>query len=327
MLSGEKILITGAAGLGPFPIAAGLAKNNEVWGLARFSDPAARRKVEAAGIRPFAADLGSGDFEGLPADFTYLLHFAWLRAELPQLEEALRVNVEGAGLILQHCRKAKAALVVSGMGVYSTHTDPMHVYTEADPIGRGVTPYAATSPASKVGVEAVARFCARAFNLPITIARLNTVFGVSDNMSGNYHAKLVASAMDGSPFRVPGDPNPHSTIHTDDMQAQIEPLLGAAGVPALITNWCGDEVITTQHAAAELERIAGKRVTLEVVDIPGAPKGNAADPTRRRSITGPCQVRFTDGLERLYRELSARPDLIGQIPPNARGAALRPASA
>ena len=236
MLSGEKILITGAAGLGPFPIAAGLAKNNEVWGLARFSDPAARRKVEAAGIRPFAADLGSGDFEGLPADFTYLLHFAWLRAELPQLEEALRVNVEGAGLILQHCRKAKAALVVSGMGVYSTHTDPMHVYTEADPIGRGVTPYAATSPASKVGVEAVARFCARAFNLPITIARLNTVFGVSDNMSGNYHAKLVASAMDGSPFRVPGDPNPHSTIHTDDMQAQIEPLLGAAGVPALITN-------------------------------------------------------------------------------------------
>ena len=86
-------------------------------------------------------------------------------------------------------------------------------------------------------------------------------------------------------------------------------------------------MITTQHAAAELERIAGKRVTLEVVDIPGAPKGNAADPTRRRSITGPCQVRFTDGLERLYRELSARPDLIGQIPPNARGAALRPASA
>ena len=323
MLSGEKILITGAAGLGPFPIASGLAKNNEVWGLARFSDPATRRKVEAAGIRPFAADLASGDFEGLPTDFTYLLHFAWLRAELPQLEEALRVNVEGAGLILQHCRKAKAALVVSGMGVYSTHPDSMHAYAESDPIGRGVTPYAATSPASKVGVEAVARFCARAFNLPITIARLNTVFGVSDNMSGNYHAKLVVSAMDGSPFRVPGDPNPHSLIHTDDMQAQIEPLLDAAGAPALITNWCGDEAVTTQRAAAELAAISGREVKLEVVDIPGAPKGNAADPTRRRSITGPCQVSFSEGLKRLYDDLAARPDLTSQVPTDARGAALR----
>jgi hypothetical protein len=31
MISGEKILITGAAGLGPFPIARHLAKENEVW--------------------------------------------------------------------------------------------------------------------------------------------------------------------------------------------------------------------------------------------------------------------------------------------------------
>jgi nucleoside-diphosphate-sugar epimerase len=38
MISGEKILITGAAGLGPFPIARRLAKDNEVWGLARFGD-------------------------------------------------------------------------------------------------------------------------------------------------------------------------------------------------------------------------------------------------------------------------------------------------
>jgi nucleoside-diphosphate-sugar epimerase len=306
MLSGEKILVTGAAGLGPFPIASQLAKDNEVWGLARFGDPAARRKVEDAGIKAFAADLGSGDFDGLPTDFTYLLHFAWLRAELPQLEEALRVNVEGAGLILKHCQKAKAALVISGMGVYSPHPDPMHLYTESDPICRGATPYAATSPASKVGVEAVARFCARAFNLPITIARLNTVFGVSDNLSGNYHARLVTSAFQDQPFRVPGDPNPHSPIHTDDMKDQIEALLGSAGVPALITNWGGDEVVTTQMAAQELERLTGKTAKLEVVAVPGAPQGNATDATRRRSITGPCKVSFKDGLARLHADLAAR---------------------
>ena len=309
MLSGEKILVTGVAGLGPFPIASMLAKNNEVWGLARFGDAATRRKVEAAGIRAFSADLGSGQFDGLPNNFTYLLHFAWRRAELAQLEDAIRVNVEGSGLILQHCRKAKAALVISSMGVYSTNEDPMYTYTETDPIGRGSTPYAATSPATKVGLEGVARFCARAFNLPVTIARLNTVFGIADHLSGNYHARLIQSVRAGESFPVPGDPNPHSPLHTDDMQSQVEALLGEAGVPALTTNWCGDEVVTTQNAAKQIERLSGLPAMLKIVKTPGAPQGNAANPTRRRSITGPCNVSFSAGLERLYHALSESPPI------------------
>ena len=41
MLRGEKILITGPAGRIANGIAKTLAPNNEVWGIARFSDPAA----------------------------------------------------------------------------------------------------------------------------------------------------------------------------------------------------------------------------------------------------------------------------------------------
>ena len=59
-----------------------------------------------------------------------------MRAPLAQLEQAIRVNVEGTGLLLQHCRKAKAALIVSSQGVYSPHPDPMHLYAETDPVGR-----------------------------------------------------------------------------------------------------------------------------------------------------------------------------------------------
>ena len=57
MLSGEKILITGAAGRVAFPIARELAKNNEVHGMARFADPADRDKLRQAGI---GAILSSG---------------------------------------------------------------------------------------------------------------------------------------------------------------------------------------------------------------------------------------------------------------------------
>ena len=45
MLSGEKILITGPAGRIAFGLAKTLCRDNEVWGIARFSDAtvAARR--------------------------------------------------------------------------------------------------------------------------------------------------------------------------------------------------------------------------------------------------------------------------------------------
>ena len=47
MLKGEKILITGPAGRIAFDIARKLAPDNEVWGIARFSNHDQRAEVEA----------------------------------------------------------------------------------------------------------------------------------------------------------------------------------------------------------------------------------------------------------------------------------------
>jgi len=302
MLSGEKILVTGVTGKAVLPVARALARDNEVWGLARFADPKQRAEVEAAGIRPFAADIGSGQFEGLPVDFTRVAHFAWMRAGLDQLEEAVRVNVEGAGLILHHCRNARSALVVSSQGVYTPHDDPFHPYAETDPVGRGATPYAATSPATKLGLEAVARFCARAFNLPTTIARLNTVVGVP----GAYYSNMIETVLGGGEVVVPWDPNPHAPIHTRDMQEQVHALLEVATVPATITNWGGDEVIVTQEVLKHLQALCGTEAKLNVRTVAGAPKGNNNDNRRRLAITGPCKVKFAEAYVELYRDVVAR---------------------
>lgn len=300
MLKDSRILITGVTGKAVLPIARALACDNEVWGMARFADAASREAVVAAGIRPCAAEIGAGDFANVPDAVDYVLHFAWMRADIAELETAIRVNVEGAGLLLQHCRRAKAALVVSSMGVYSANDDPMHLYSETDPIGRGATAYAQTSPATKLGLEAVARFCGRAFELPVTIARLNTVLGPHTA----YHGLHVRAIEAGREIAVPGDPNAHSPIHTEDMIAMIAPLLGAAATNALIVNWCGDDVVTTQHSAAVTAARLGRPALLRIDQHQGVPMGNAADTTRRMSITGPCQVRFADGLERLIDEMT-----------------------
>ena len=69
-LSGEKILLTGPAGQIALPIARELAKNNEVWGLARFGNPEDRKRVEKLGLRTLRVDLASPDWSGVPDDFT-----------------------------------------------------------------------------------------------------------------------------------------------------------------------------------------------------------------------------------------------------------------
>ena len=318
MITGAKILITGVRGSVGLPLALDLAAENEVWGIARFAEapppedveavPWSRASLEAAGITTRAIDLGAGDFDDLPDDFTYVLHLAWQRGPLAELEDVLRTNVEGAGLLLQHCRKARAALVMSGMGIYSGQNDPWHAYSETDPVGRGATAYAATSPASKLGVEAVARFCARAFDLPTVITRLNTFMGTPDSFPGRH----IAAVLAGETTFAPHDPTPHTPIHIDDMKDPLEALLDAAATPALITNWCGDETVTAQDWVQRASELSGREGRLEVrAPAPGSPLGTRADPNRRQSITGPCRTVFDDEYRRLFATVSAHARAVG----------------
>ena len=146
------------------------------------------------------------------------------------------MNAEGTGLLLQHCRKAKAALVMSTVTVYKPHPDPWHPFTEDDPLGDAMVPGQAPYSISKISEEAVARFCARAFDLPITIARMGSAYGEQGGLP-LWHLQAIAA---GQPVPTRWDPMPYSPIHDDDIAAQLEPLLDAATVPATIVNWCGD---------------------------------------------------------------------------------------
>ena len=318
MISGEKILVTGASGTVARPLACNLAADNEVWGAARFAGAPARAResfnaqtatgerslssreeLEAAGVRTVVVDLESGDLGELPEDFTIVLHLAWMRADLAHLDAALRTNVEGAGVVLHHCRNAKAALVMSGMGVYSPSDDPWHAYTESDPVGRAATAFAPTSPACKLGLESVARFCARAFDLPVTITRLNTFMGVSASFPGMH----IAGVLAGRELVAPNDPSPHNPIHVDDMRWQLEPLLDAASTRACIVNWCGDDVTTAQDWVRDAAAWSGQAARVRVERVPCSPAGALADASRRSSITGPCRTRFPDSFRALFDEM------------------------
>ena len=117
-------------------------------------------------------------------------------------DAAIRANAEGTGLLLAHTRKAKAALVMSTHSTYRPHDDPMHVYLETDPLGEVNAAHAPPYSISKIAQEAVARTCARLFDLPVTIARMNASYG----RNGGLPTQHVDALLGGGEVTTRWDP-------------------------------------------------------------------------------------------------------------------------
>ena len=293
MIEGRKILITGPAGQIAFPMARELARCNEVWGIARFGDEAQRLACEEVGIKTLRVDLGDPDFSELPRDFTHLLHLA-ATISGDDYDRAIRVNGEGTGLLLSHCRGVEAALVISTVAVYKPHPDPWHAFREDDPLGDIMLPSMPAYSVAKIAEEAVARFCAREFHIPVTIARMGAAYGPRGGLPVFLSQTVAANA----PVVTRCDPCPYNPIHDDDMLAHVGPLLAAASVPATVVNWGGDEMVSIQDIVGWAAELLGMTAVVEVRPVPGASLGSGVHNGKRMGITGPCKVGWREGLRR-----------------------------
>ena len=293
-LRNEKILFTGLTGQIGFPMAVELAKNNEVWGLARFRDKAKGEEVKKLGITTRAVDLLNPDFRQLPDDFTYVIHFAAFMAGGLDFDHALRVNAEGTGLLMNHCRKARGFFVMSTCSIYETPQDPYHPVKETDPLGGPRSPYSPTYAVSKTAEEAVARFVARQLNLPTTIARMNTSYGPNGGLPAYQFDWILAGAPIPTMARRRSVTTP---IHQDDINAQIAGLLAAASVPATIVNWGGDDAVEEVTYCRFMAKIAGLEAKFQ--RTPEAVRHVVTDNTKRIELVGKCRVKWQDGMRQM----------------------------
>jgi len=296
-LRNEKILFTGLTGQIGFPLALHLAKENEVWGIARFRDEGKRKQLEQAGVTMRAMDLARPDFRDVPDDFGYLIHFAVYQEGGLDFDEALRVNAEGTGILMAHCRKARAALVMSSCAVYALPQDPYRPIKETDPLNGPQSAHCPTYAVSKTAEEAVARSTARQFVLPTTIARMNVYYGTYGGLPPWQFEWMLA----GLPVPVqPGRASACTPLHEDDIYNQVGGLLAAARVPATIVNWGGDETVDVRTYCSYMAEITGLKVEFQdAPDDPLAAKTVVADNTRRRDLAGDCQVKWREGMRRV----------------------------
>ena len=297
MLRDEKILITGPAGQIAYPMAEFLARDNEVWGIARFSEAGSRERVEALGVTTRVVDLATGDFSEVPRDFSYVLHLATFQAAGHDFDWAIRVNAEGTGLLLAHTRRAKAALVMSTFTVYSRNDDAFHPFVETDPVGDCRPVHSPTYAVSKITEEAVARTAARTLDLPVVIARMNSAYGPNGGLPGYQLDWMMAGQA--ISLRAPG-PTPYSPIHQQDINTQVEAMLSVASVPATVVNWAGDEAVTAEEWCGYLAGLAKIEPHYEMIEHPGAPEGAVSDNKRRRELVGSCSISWREGMRDMF---------------------------
>lgn len=288
------IVVTGATGQVAVPIIEALAPHHEVVAAARFTDPAAKVRLEAAGARCVRVDLAKGELGGLPRDGVgAVLGFAVAKTGRWPLD--LRINAEAPAEVLAWCRPARF-LHCSTTGVYAPKGHER--ITESDPLGDNHAVLMPTYSISKIAAEAVVRAAAREHAVPTTIARLSVPYGDSGGWPWFHLITMKSRAA----VAVHVDaPSTYTPIHTDDMVAQLPALLAAAAVAPTIVNWGGSEQVSIEEWCTYLGELTGLSPTFE-------PTGHTlesvvADTSLLESLAGPSKVPWRDGIRRMVGAL------------------------
>jgi nucleoside-diphosphate-sugar epimerase len=300
MLQGQRILLTGLTGRVGGAFAQAFAGANELWGLARYSQAGQREHWEKAGVKTIVGHYADDDLSAVPNDFDYVLHVAADVAP-KTFEQGMRDNAEGVGLLMAHCRSAKAFLHVSTVGVYAANSDFEHRYGEDDVTGSGsMGHYCGT----KLAGEGAARAMARHLNLKTVICRLAVQYGTvqGGGMPGAFLKKLLA----GETILLPRDQsNIYALVCDQDLVDFVEPCLAAASVPATTVNWGGDIAVPGSEFIEYLAGLAGVEARYDYYDGT-SPPSVPTDNRRRIEITGPCKVHWRDGLKTIYEAIHER---------------------
>ncbi|HXA73395.1 MAG TPA: NAD(P)-dependent oxidoreductase [Acidimicrobiales bacterium] len=291
MLEGQKILITGASGRVAFPIARALAKDNEVWGVARFTNPGSQSRLEAVGVRPVALDVAAADFWSLPHDFSYVFHAA-MASGADGWASAFEMNSQASGRLLYHCRRCKGFVFCSTGSIYQYQGG--RPLTESDPPGVPRLDSYGNYSFSKVAGEAVCTWISREFGVPLTIIRICSTYGPEGGTPADRFERMLA----GKPVRLhPDAPNNFNPIYEDDYVAHGIRALEVADALPVVVNWAGSETVSAEEYCAYMGELVGIEPT--IVYDPAVHTALWPDVTHMHEVLGRTKVHWRDGFRRM----------------------------
>lgn len=303
-LSGRRVLITGASGLVAFPIAVELAKANEVYAVARFSDPEQKRLLDAGGVRTIAFDMAQPDMSPLPRAVDVVINYGVLP---PSHKDAYEVNAGAAGRLASRYRDCEAFVHGSTGSLYQYQGErPLR---EDDPYGlhSSTENYAA----SKIAAEFLLRHLSVEYGMPTVMVRIFSFYGPR----GGGVTQRIDQVAQGLPVSVyPGVRNVHTPLFEDDYVEKTIAAAGIAKAPAEIVNVGGTEPVTTQDYC----NIAGEMLGKTPIFAENSRSWPIwADTTKMVRLLGPCRVSMREGVRRVIEagagaRLGSRHHVIGE---------------
>jgi UDP-glucuronate 4-epimerase len=285
-LSGRRILVTGASGLVAYPVAVELAKSNEVYAVARFSNRAQQRQLEEAGAHTIALDLADHDLSSLPKSVDIVINYAVLGPKDPNVYE---VNAGATGRLASKYRDCEAFVHGSTGSLYQYQGErPLR---EDDPYGlhSSTEAYAA----SKIAAEYLLKHLSVEYQMPTVMVRIFSFYGPR----GGGVTQRIDQVARGEPVSVyPGVRNVHTPMYEDDYVEKTIAAAGIAKTPVEIVNLGGPEAVTTQEYCEIAGEILGKK-PIFVENSSAWPIWG--DTTKMKKLLGPCKVSMREGVRRV----------------------------
>jgi nucleoside-diphosphate-sugar epimerase len=305
-ITSSRVLVTGVTGWVAGPLAVSLAAaGNEVFGAARFRDPAQREPLEAAGVRTVSIDLAADRLDEVPADLDLVLHFAVAKAS--DFEVAFAANAEGSANLMevasQRSDRLRAFFHCSSTAVYEPHDHDPRCETDALGDSHRPMPGMPTYSISKIAGEVLVKHTCKRLGVPTVIARLNVPYGDTYGWM-LFHLMMMERGMP-VPVHV-NAPTSYTPIHADDIARSIPYLLSVASTPAEIVNWGGDEVASIEDWCTELGRLTG--LTPEFAPTEATIAAIVPDLTKLHATGFRSRVGWREGMRRLVQ--TSRPDLL-----------------
>ena len=293
-LSGKRVLVTGASGLVALPVAVELAKDNDVFAVARYTDPSQARLIEAAGARAVKFDMANEDLSALPEAVDVVINYAVLPPNFGNM--AYDVNTGATGRLARRYRECEAFVHGSTGSLYEYQGE--RPLCEDDPYG--LHSAGENYAASKIGAEYMLKHLSVDYQLPVTIVRIFSFYGPR----GGGVTQRVDQVARGEPVSVfPGVRNVHTPLYEDDYVEKTIAAAGIARIGAEIVNVGGSESCTTQEYCQMAGEILGKEPIF-------AENGRSwpiwADTTKMESLLGPSKVSMREGIRRIIENTDQR---------------------
>lgn len=295
-MQGQKVLFVGGQGPVSAPAARLLAADNDVFAMARFSNPGGRARLEEHGITCIKHDLFD-PFDDLPTDFDYVYYTALpmnsVYEPLGPWPNSYDAYADATGRLMAHFPHVKGFLFASSVSVYEPPGGDTPV-PETHPFG--IHTYGAYA-FTKVANEAVVSYISRSLNIPTTIIRVGSASGVDGGPMRDRLDLLVRE----EPIPLhPDKPTYFRPIFEPDCARLGVAAMESGRVPPLVVNWCGDDIATVEDYCTFMGQLIGKKPVFEYTREGWC--SLVPDTSLRLAVLGPCQVSWQEGCRKLVEQ-------------------------